>query len=74
MSSVGSLTVPHFSTLPHKWHYFRGVGEFIEYKMCVLIFSQLLCTKFLVLRRIQRDIIVIVNRSSCKASVFIEIF
>ena len=37
--------------------------------MCVLIFSTILLEKFLVLRRIQRDSIANVHRSSCKVSV-----
>ena len=37
MSFVASRAPPHFSTLSHKRHDFRGKGT--EHKMCVLIFS-----------------------------------
>jgi hypothetical protein len=37
LSSVASLTLPHFSTLSHKRHGFRK--QVIEHKICVLILS-----------------------------------
>jgi hypothetical protein len=37
MSVVAPLAPPYFSALPHKQHDFRN--NFIEHKMCVLIFS-----------------------------------
>ena len=43
----------------------------IEHKMYVLIFSTILSEIFLILRRIQRDIIIKVHRSSCKVPVII---
>jgi hypothetical protein len=43
-----------------------GKKFFIEHKMYVLIVCTNLCETFLILRRIQRDTIKSVNRSSCK--------
>jgi hypothetical protein len=59
---VACLAVPYFSTLSHKVHDFQE-KKVTERKMCFgfLYF----CPKnFLILRRIQRDIINIVNRFS----------
>jgi hypothetical protein len=72
LSSVACLTVPYFSTLSHKRHDFRE--KVIEHKMCVLIFSQLLFETFLILKRIQRDIIINVHRSSCKVPLLLSDF
>ena len=47
-----------------------GGGD-IEHKMCVLIFSTTLSETFLNLRRVQRDMITNVHRSSCKVPVII---
>ena len=38
-SPVACPSVPYFPTLPHKRHDFRGVKNFTEHKMPVLIFS-----------------------------------
>jgi len=43
--------------------------QVIKHKVCVLIFSINLSEIFLILRRIQRDIITNVHRSSCKVPV-----
>jgi hypothetical protein len=40
----------------------------------VFLFSQLLCEIFLILIRIQRDIIISVHTSSCKVPVILVIF
>jgi hypothetical protein len=65
LSSVACLAVQYFSTLSHKRHDFRG-KKVLNIK-CVFWFSlQLLSETFLILRRIQRDIIINVHRSSCK--------
>ena len=63
--SASSLSPPYISTLSHKWHGFGGGGGVAEHKMCDLIFY----TTFLILRRIQRDIVVNVKTSSCKIPV-----
>jgi len=42
--------------------------------MCVVIFSVNLCETFLILKRIQRGIIINVYRSSCKLPVILVIF
>ena len=63
LSSAASLARQYFSTLSHKRHDFRV--KVIEHKMCVIIFS----TNFLILRRILRDIVINVKKSSCKVPV-----
>jgi hypothetical protein len=55
-----------FSTLSHKRYDFRE--KVTEHKMCVLIFFTTLSETFLILRRIQRDSIINISRSSYKAS------
>jgi len=62
VSSMASLVLPYFSTLFHKRHDF--CKKVIEHKTGVLILSTNLCETFLILNRIERDIIVIVLRSS----------
>ena len=64
--SAACCTALPFGTLSYKRH--EVWRRFIEYKMCVLIFSTVLSETFLILRRIQRGIIIIVNRFSCKFS------
>jgi len=56
-SSVGGLAVLYFSILSHKWHEFWK-KKMTEHKMCVVIFATNLSETVLILRRIQRDIIV----------------
>ena len=68
LSSVACLAV-HFSTL--SYDFFKKVTE---HKMCVLIFCATLSKIFLILRRIQRDIIINVRRSSCKVPLFLSDF
>ena len=50
------------------------LGRIIEYKMCVLSSSTNLSETFLILRRIQLDIIMNVRRSSCEVPVILERF
>jgi hypothetical protein len=46
----------------------------IKYELCVFIFSIILSETFLVLRRIKRDIIVNVHRSSLKVPIIFSDF
>jgi hypothetical protein len=71
LSFVAGLAV-RFSTLSHKRHDFKK--EFIEHKICVPASPQLLCETFLIRRRIQRDIIINVQRSSCQVPVILVRF
>ena len=66
--SCGLLALWNFSTLSHKRFDFRK--KVTEYKMFVLIFCTILSENVVFLRRIQRDIAINENRSSCKSSVF----
>jgi hypothetical protein len=68
---VAPQSPPYVSTLSHKRYDFRGGGEVIEHKMCVLIFCTVLSKTFLILSRIQRDIVISVKTSSCKVQVII---
>jgi hypothetical protein len=64
LSYVVCPALPCCSQLSHNWRYFRG--EVIEHKMCVLILCTALSEPFLILRRIQRDVVINVHMSSCK--------
>ena len=69
LSSTACPALPYFSTLSHKRHDFRGKNSYWT-KTCVFWFSlQLLSETFLILRRTESDIIINVNRSSCKVPV-----
>jgi hypothetical protein len=67
--SVASPVLPYFSTLSHKRYDFRA--KVIEHKMYVLTFSANLYEIFLILSRIELDIIINVHRSSCKVTVIL---
>ena len=69
---LASPAPPHFSTLSHKRHDFRGKGT--GDKMCVLVLPTNLFETFLVLRRIQRDVVTNVHTSSRKVSVILVMF
>ena len=56
--------LPCFPTLCHKRHDLRK--EDTGHKTCFLIFSPTLSETFLILRRIERDMIINVIVSSCK--------
>ena len=72
LSSVACPVLPYFFTLSYKRYDFLNM--ILEHKMCVLIFSTNLSETFLVLRGIQRDIIINVQRYSCKVSVILARF
>ena len=63
--SVACPAVQNFPTLFHKGHDFRG-KKVIEHKMWVSIFSTTLSESFFIVRKIHRDMIINVYRSSYK--------
>jgi hypothetical protein len=69
LSSAACLVGPYFSTLSHIQHDFQKKA--IERKVWVLISLQILSETFLILITIQRDIVINVQRSSCKVPVLI---
>jgi hypothetical protein len=71
LSSVAWLAVPYFSILSHKRQDFRK--KVIEHKMGVCL-SLLLSEIFLILRRIQRDTVACVQRSSREVPVILVRF
>ena len=71
LSSMACLAVPYFPTLSDKQYDFRE--KVMEQKMLVLILSKTLSKIFLILRRIQRDIIN-VHRSSCNVPLLLSDF
>jgi len=56
LSSVACLAVPYFSLLSHNWQDFPKTA--FEYKMCGLISSTASVETFLILRIIEREIII----------------
>ena len=63
--------VRHYYILPHYLINGTIVGENVSYSTCVFRFSlQLLSEKFLILRRIQRDIVIDVPKCSCQVGLF----
>jgi len=64
--SLSCPALQYFSTLSHKWHDFRGKKSYWTQKVFFWFSLQLLSGTFLILRRIQREIITNVQRSSCK--------
>jgi hypothetical protein len=52
----GHYAITVFFNITHKWHDIRK--KVTEYKICVLIFTITFSKLFLVLRRIQSDIII----------------
>ena len=68
--SVASLAVPYFSTLSGKRHDFWGKKLLII--KCVFGFPlKLLSGTFIIVRRIQRDIVIDVPTCSCKVPVIL---
>ena len=68
-SFVAPLLPPYFSTLSHARRDF--LEKVTEHKMCVFIFSTTLSETFLILRRIQPDIVINVKMSFCKVPVIL---
>ena len=56
LSSVACPAIQYFFTLFHKRHDFRKI--FIELKMCGLVLSTILYGMFLIVRRIEQDMII----------------
>jgi hypothetical protein len=54
--SVASQVLPYFTASSHEGHDFRK--NVIEHHVCVLIFPTTLPQTFLILKRIERDIVV----------------
>jgi len=72
LPSVTCLTVPYFSTVSYERHYFRGGGGggggVFEHRMLIFIFcSTFFSETFLILRRIERDIVI----NICEYSLFL---
>ena len=71
LTFAACLTPCLYASSHFRHDFWRKVNEC---KIRVLIFSTTVSRKFLTLRRIQRDIIVNVHRSSCKVHVFLDKF
>ena len=69
LPSAASLAPPHFSALSHKRRDFQE--HVVGHKMCIFGFCKHLFEKFLIIRRIQRDIVITVKMSSCKVRVIL---
>ena len=67
LSSVACPALLHSSTLSHKRLDFRR--NFTEHKMHVLSFFSIVSETFLILRRIQQDVIINVHKSLFKVPV-----
>ena len=70
--SVACLAVPYFSTSFLKQDDFRK--KLLNIKCVVWFYLRLLSEIFLILRRIQRDIVINVHTSSCKVPVILSGF
>jgi hypothetical protein len=72
LSSVACPALPYFSILSLKRHDFQKTLLSIKYVFWSSV--QLLLETFLILRRIEREIIINVHRSSCKVPLFLSNF
>ena len=73
LSSVASRVIPQFFTLSHKRHDFRK--KTVEHKIVCFDILCTICPKtYLILRKIQRDIIIRVHRSLSIGSIIPVIF
>jgi hypothetical protein len=73
LSSVGCLALRYVSTLSQKRHDFRK--KKLSNIKCVFLFTlQHLSETFIILRRIERDIIINVHGCSCKVPAFLSDF
>jgi hypothetical protein len=72
LSSVASPALPYFSTLSIKRHDFRK--NVTEHIMCVSIFCTTLSQTLLIIKSIQRDIVINVKASSCKVPLILAGF
>ena len=73
LSSVACLALQYLSSLSPKRHDFLGKKN-TNHKMLVLIFSTPVCQTFLILRKIQRDILINVETSSREVPVILARF
>jgi hypothetical protein len=73
LPSVACLAIPHSFKLSHKLHDFRG-ENILNIKWVFWFSLQLLSVAFLILKRIQRHIIINVHRSSRKVPVILVRF
>ena len=71
-SFVASLATPHFSTLSHKRHDFRK--KFLSIKCVFWVSLQTLFKTFIIIKRIQRDIVRSVKTPSRKLPVILVEF
>jgi hypothetical protein len=72
ISYIACSAVQYFSTLSDKWYEFWK--KKIEIKICVFFSLRILSEMFFILRRIERDIIINVYRSSCTVAIILVRF
>ena len=72
LSSVARPALPYFSTLSQKRYNLRGGGLYWTQNCVFWLSLQLLSETFLILTRIQRGIIINVQRPSCEETVILQ--